>query len=166
MIFPTMSKSRLLLIINANFCALRTLRFSTSACKRCSGMVSVSATLACELIILPYTARGNPARQRYIDPPPPPLFCAQCHQSALASEPLCLHPADVCSNKPMVPARTTPFTAAPRKVAGRDEFFFLRKGRRGGGSGRCGNAPKVSRSTSSGAEPLCRPGACTSLLVA
>lgn len=103
----------------------------------------------------------------YPPPPTPPApFCAQCHQSALASELLCLHPANVCSNKPIVPARTTPFTAAPMKVAGRDEFFFLRNSRRGGGSGGCGNAPKVSRSTSSGAELLCRPGACRSLLVA
>lgn len=139
MIFPAMPKSRLLLIINADFCVLRSLRFSICACKRCSAMVSVSASFSLHIDYPPLPGERKPCRAAADLTRPLPHSAGR---SGSASEPLCLPPADVCINKPTIPARTAPFTAAPSRQGG---IFFPRKGRRGGGTGRCGNAPKVSR---------------------
>lgn len=62
MIFPAMSKSCLLLIINASFCALRSLRFSICACKRCSEMVSVSASFSLHIDYPPLHRERKPCR--------------------------------------------------------------------------------------------------------
>lgn len=64
----------------------------------------------------------------------------------------CSPPADVCINNQIVSTRTGPFTAALGRQGG---IFFPRKSRGGAGAGRCGDAPKGSR-TSSGTGLLCR----------
>lgn len=62
-------------------------------------------------------------------------------------------PADVCINNQTASTRTGPFTAAALGRQG--AIFFPRKGRGSAGAGRCGDAPKGSRTTS-GTGLLCR----------
>lgn len=106
MISPAMPKSRLLLITNDNFCVLRSLRFSICACKRCSEMVSIWASFSLHIDYSPLHCDRKSCRA-------PAHLTHHLPHAVLAG--LCLPPADVCINKPIVPVRTTPFTAAPSR---------------------------------------------------
>ena len=93
-------------------------------CSEASGFLFVHArdaqkwflsqpALAYILIILPFTLQEETLQGTGTFDSPP--SARSLGRSGLASEPLCLPPADVCINKPIVPARTTPFTAAPSR---------------------------------------------------
>lgn len=140
-----------------------------SVCSEASGFVFEHArdaqrwspcqpALARILITLLYAAIGTLQGSGTFESPPP---CA-AWRGWLGQPAPCSPPADVCIDNHIVSTQTSPSTAALSRQGG---ILLTGKGRGGAGAGRCGDAPKGSR-TSSGTGLLCRAGACRPLSVA